>query len=153
MLHREEVEVVGLKIFRSCKDEERVGKGFIKVALSSFYRISKCHLLGSDQFELTAIIHYFISINNSMPKYNVLGRTSLQSQSYLMTDGQSACLSWYQATIWEPRPIFFVLAYGICLQTVAVLFSLLRDAPSDERLCLSFSQLKTVVVSPFSVRT
>jgi hypothetical protein len=35
--------------------------------------------------------------------------TSVKSQrkSYITADGQSASLSWYQATIWDPRPIFF----------------------------------------------
>jgi hypothetical protein len=36
-------------------------------------------------------------------------KVSCQSQSYLMTDGQSASLSWYQSTIWDPRPIFHFL--------------------------------------------
>jgi hypothetical protein len=31
------------------------------------------------------------------------------SSSYLTTDGQSASLIWYQATIWDPRPIFLSL--------------------------------------------
>jgi hypothetical protein len=30
-----------------------------------------------------------------------------QSQNYLMTDGQSASLSWYQATFWDLGLIFF----------------------------------------------
>jgi hypothetical protein len=29
-----------------------------------------------------------------------------QSQSHIMTDSQSASLSWYQAPIWDLRPIF-----------------------------------------------
>jgi hypothetical protein len=33
-------------------------------------------------------------------------RMSSQSQSYITTDGQSASLSWYQASIWGPRPYF-----------------------------------------------
>jgi hypothetical protein len=36
-------------------------------------------------------------------------QTKSQSQSYLTIDGQSASLSWYQATIWDPRPIFLSL--------------------------------------------
>jgi hypothetical protein len=28
------------------------------------------------------------------------------SQSFLTTDGQSASLSWYQTSNWDPRPIF-----------------------------------------------
>jgi hypothetical protein len=31
----------------------------------------------------------------------------LQSQSHVTTDGQSASLSWYQATIWDLRPDFY----------------------------------------------
>jgi hypothetical protein len=30
-----------------------------------------------------------------------------QSQSYVMTDGQSASMSWCQAPIWSPRPDFY----------------------------------------------
>jgi hypothetical protein len=32
-----------------------------------------------------------------------------KTQSYLTTDGQSASLSWYQATIWNSRLIFYIL--------------------------------------------
>jgi hypothetical protein len=34
---------------------------------------------------------------------------SSHSQSYLTTDGKSTSLSWYQATMWGPRPIFLSL--------------------------------------------
>jgi hypothetical protein len=43
--------------------------------------------------------------------------TILQGQGYLTTDGHSASLSWYQATIWDARPIYFFPAHGICFQT------------------------------------
>jgi hypothetical protein len=33
-------------------------------------------------------------------------QVQFQSESYLTTDGQSANVSWYQATIWKLRPIF-----------------------------------------------
>jgi hypothetical protein len=33
-----------------------------------------------------------------------------QSQRYIMTDNQSDSLSWYQALIWGPRPIFPLLS-------------------------------------------
>jgi hypothetical protein len=36
-------------------------------------------------------------------------QSQVQSQSYLMTDGQSASLSWYQATSKHLRPIFLSL--------------------------------------------
>jgi hypothetical protein len=35
---------------------------------------------------------------------------SVQSQSYITTDSQSASLSWCQAPIWDPRPIFPILS-------------------------------------------
>jgi hypothetical protein len=58
-----------------------------------------------------------------------------QSRSYLTTDGQPVSLSWYEATIWDPQPIFF-LTHGICVRTAAVpfFFFLLWSAPFDERL-------------------
>jgi hypothetical protein len=37
-----------------------------------------------------------------------------QSQSYIMTDGQSASLFWCQAPIWDPRPIFPLLLLRVC---------------------------------------
>jgi hypothetical protein len=33
-----------------------------------------------------------------------------QSQSYIKTDGQSVSLSWHQAPIWDPWPIFHLLS-------------------------------------------
>jgi hypothetical protein len=42
-----------------------------------------------------------------------------QSLSYLTTNGQSASLSWYQATIWDLRPIL-LSPHGDCFQTFAV---------------------------------
>jgi hypothetical protein len=38
------------------------------------------------------------------------------SQSYITTDGQSASLSWCQAPICDPRPIFPLLSLIICWQ-------------------------------------
>jgi hypothetical protein len=56
---------------------------------------------------------------------------TLQSQSYITTDGQSASLSWNKAPIWGLRPDFFYC------QTVAGL--LMWGAVSDERTGLSFT--------------
>jgi hypothetical protein len=53
-----------------------------------------------------------------------------QSQSYVTTDGQPACLSWCQASIWGLRPDFYYC------QTVAGL--LMSGALSDERTSLPF---------------
>jgi hypothetical protein len=39
-----------------------------------------------------------------------------QSQSYVTTDSQSASLSWCQAPIWDPRPIFPLLSLIIFRQ-------------------------------------
>jgi hypothetical protein len=55
----------------------------------------------------------------------------IQSESYIMTDGQSASLSWNKAPIWGPRPD---IHYS---QTVAGLF--MWGALSDERTGLSFT--------------
>jgi hypothetical protein len=54
-----------------------------------------------------------------------------QSQSYVMTDGQSTSLSWCQSPIWDLRPDLY-----FC-QTVAGL--LMWGALSDERTGLSFT--------------
>jgi hypothetical protein len=39
----------------------------------------------------------------------VVSRLSHNQASYRTTEGQSASLSWYQATIWDPRTIFLSL--------------------------------------------
>jgi hypothetical protein len=54
-----------------------------------------------------------------------------QRQSYVTTDGQSASLSWCQATIWGLRPDFH------CCQTVAGL--LMWGVLSGERTGLPFT--------------
>jgi hypothetical protein len=46
--------------------------------------------------------------------------TRVQVQSYSTTNGQSANLSWYQATIWDPRPI--ILFSVEIVQTFAFCF-------------------------------
>jgi hypothetical protein len=58
-------------------------------------------------------------------------RRATQSQSYIMTDGQSASLSWCQAPIWGLRPDFYYC------RTVAGL--LMWGALSDEKTGLSFT--------------
>jgi hypothetical protein len=59
-----------------------------------------------------------------------------ESESYVMTDSQSASLSWYKAPIRGLRPdIFFRSGYGIRL---TVTFFIPWDALSDERTGLSF---------------
>jgi hypothetical protein len=61
---------------------------------------------------------------------------SLESESYVMTDGQSAGLSWYKAPIRGLRPDFYFRSeYGVRL-TVTFLIS--WGALSDERTGLSF---------------
>jgi hypothetical protein len=68
--------------------------------------------------------------SNPLPRrVNWLISRSSQSQSYVTTDGQSASLSWCQATIWGLRPDFY------CCETAA---GLLMWALSDERTGLPF---------------
>jgi hypothetical protein len=57
----------------------------------------------------------------------------IQSQNYVMTDGQSVSLTWCQAPIWGPRPDFYTSNY----QNVADL--LVSGAVSDERTSMSFT--------------
>jgi hypothetical protein len=61
----------------------------------------------------------FISPRNRWPSYapwhwvpflSPLTRVFYQSQSYIAIDSQSASLSWCQAPIWDPRPIFSLLS-------------------------------------------
>jgi hypothetical protein len=56
---------------------------------------------------------------------------TVESESYVMTDGQSANLSWCQAPIWGPRPDFYYC------QTLAGL--LLWVALSEDRTGLSLT--------------
>jgi hypothetical protein len=56
---------------------------------------------------------------------------SIESESYIMTDGQSASLSWNKASIWGLRPDFYYR------QTIAGL--LMWGAFSDERTSLPFT--------------
>jgi hypothetical protein len=58
-------------------------------------------------------------------------KVKVTSQSYVMTDGQSASLSWNKAPIWGLRPDLYYC------QTVAGL--LMWGALSDERTGLSFT--------------
>jgi hypothetical protein len=62
--------------------------------------------------------------------------TESESESYVTTDGQSASLPWYKATIRGLRPDFyFRTEYGISL---TVTFLIPWGALSDERTGLSF---------------
>jgi hypothetical protein len=54
-----------------------------------------------------------------------------QNQNYITNDGQAATLSWWQAPIRHPRPIFPLLSLIIFRS-----FRLMRDALSDERVGL-----------------
>jgi hypothetical protein len=45
---------------------------------------------------------------------------SSRRQIYFTTDGQSASLSWYQATIWDQRPIFLSPPHKLSLDSWAV---------------------------------
>jgi hypothetical protein len=56
-------------------------------------------------------------------------RHQRQNQTYLTADGQSASLSWYQATIRESQSMFFQV-HGKYFQTIAVF--ILWGALSDE---------------------
>jgi hypothetical protein len=56
-----------------------------------------------------------------------------QRQSYITTDGQSASLSWCQAPVWDPRPIF-LLSYFF--QVAPQLYSRGRVNPVPDPLLL-----------------
>jgi hypothetical protein len=44
----------------------------------------------------------------------LIGLSEGQSQSDVMTNGQSASLSWYQATIWGSRAGFYYCQLQVC---------------------------------------
>jgi hypothetical protein len=67
---------------------------------------------------------------NRLGRHNV---SNSQSQSYVMTDGQSASLSWNKSPIWDVRPDLFYC------QTMPGL--LMWGALSDERNGLSFARV------------
>jgi hypothetical protein len=56
-------------------------------------------------------------------------RFILKSQSHITTNNQSASLSWCQASIWDPRPIF-LSPWDFLLDSCCLLFC---SALSDER--------------------
>jgi hypothetical protein len=41
----------------------------------------------------------------------ILSQSRSRSRSYMTTDGQSASLSWCQALVWDPLPIYLLLSY------------------------------------------
>jgi hypothetical protein len=59
----------------------------------------------------------------------------------ITTDGQSARLSWYQATIWEPQRIFLSLR-RILLSDICGFSSM--GALSDERVCLQSTRTSAI---------
>jgi hypothetical protein len=76
---------------------------------------------------------WFCCLSQSLPFTHSVGSDSpskSHSQSYVTTDGQSASLSWCQASIWGPRPDFYYC------QTVAGL--LMWSVVSNERTDLLF---------------
>jgi hypothetical protein len=79
-------------------------------------------------------------LRNSWPQYWI---TQRQSQSYITTDSLSVSPSWYQALIWDPRPIFAILdlffdSFGfidverpLWREVGSVLFSFCRTSPAQ----------------------
>jgi hypothetical protein len=73
----------------------------------------------------------------------LLQNYSCQRESYLTTNGQSACLSWYQATIWDQRPILPSLSRKLSPDVCGVF---VWGAISDERTGLQFTC--TIAIGP-----
>jgi hypothetical protein len=76
---------------------------------------------------------------------SLLSARQCQSQSFITTDGQSASLSWCQAPIWNPRPIYLLLS-SITFRQLRIWW---RRAPSLARgrvcsfqfpICNAFTQ-------------
>jgi hypothetical protein len=66
-----------------------------------------------------------------------LTSTECESEPYVMTDGQSASLSWNEAPVWGLRPDhYYRTEYGICL---TVKFMIPWETLSDERTGLSYT--------------
>jgi hypothetical protein len=107
-----------------------LGSGFQRwtFASSGFLNRSQSQLIASNS-NTSRQLNSSSPLTNSLPDWLT---TRSQSQSYyIMTNSQSASLSWYKTLVWGPRP-------GCCYcQTVADL--LMWDALSDERIGLSFT--------------
>jgi hypothetical protein len=89
------------------------------VILGPESRWSHDHILLSQMWD-SANQEYLVPAFINLPRTGWPSYTPGQrrNQTYLMTDGQLASLAWYQATIWDPRPIFFLI-HGICIQRAA----------------------------------
>jgi hypothetical protein len=73
--------------------------------------------------------------------WNLLLLLSATSQSFITTDSQLASLSWCQAPIWCPQPVFPLLSLIIFRHKVAGLF--MWDALSDKKMSLSTGLMST----------
>jgi hypothetical protein len=92
------------------------------------------------------LIIFIKQLNWSGVLQQILKYCQSQSQSYITTDRQSASLSWCQAPIWDPHPIFLVLSLIISSQ----LRVYLCGAPSLTRgLVYSFQFLMDIASAVF----
>jgi hypothetical protein len=95
---------------------DRIYWTFIQLVTTVHKSLTHCHLLPTGHSTGTVLTSNELSV---------------QSQSYVTTDGQSASVSWNKASIWGLQPDFYYC------QTVAAL--LMCGALSDERTGLSFT--------------
>jgi hypothetical protein len=79
----------------------------------------------------TVLCFTIICAHKLAPKIATARSTTKTNESYIMTDGESASLSWYEAPIWGLRTDLYYC------QTVAGL--LMWGVVSDERTDLSFT--------------
>jgi hypothetical protein len=88
-----------------------------------------------DSINLVGQVPVFVSPRNRVAQWYSRALASLscccQSQSYRTSNSQSASLSWFQATIWNLRTIFFPF-HGNYLQIFVIYFSMGRPLLQED---------------------
>jgi hypothetical protein len=76
---------------------------------------------------------YMATTREDTKRYVCCCTFKFKVQCYLTNDGQSASLSWYEATLWDPQPVFLSPPQKL---TTYICGFLVWGALSDERMNL-----------------